>query len=711
MNNPNTYTSFNNIFRNQRLIILLLIGLLFGLVSGQQILANASQDTFNKRVNSVAGSQMRALLPDAYLNPSSSNGCIIYYDVYDDWDTEFLTDIYIVNNTSTQIKGFTLSWEFTGNQQIVSTWQAGFNQSGQSVTAGNGTSHWNGTIPANGGSIDFGFRAAYSGSNTLPVNFSFTPTSGSCTYEVIEGDLSTTPPPPTPTSAASATPTTASTPTAVSTSTPSECIAYYDRSDEWETGFLAYITVVNNGSNALEGYTVSWEFTGNQQIVEDWDATFNQSGQTVTASNIASHWNGTIPANGGEVEFGFEATYSGVNELPSNFTLSSPSGGCVITPVDGDPSATPTPSSVTNTPAPTLTNTPTSTTPVGTATPTATTTLVTPTLTNTPTPTATATSVMPTPTNTPTPTATVTAMPTPTATNTPIISRTWQIVTPTVNIATNSDYAFSFSPTADHLVLYGGNENGWPYQQKTWTFDGLDWALNPVAVRPTAVYGMRMAGDILFGGNDVQDDALDETWVYNGTTWQQVFPSTSPSPRYHHSMAYDDENGRVFLFGGQNGLGYYDRTWVYQSGDWSQLTTSNNPPARALHAILYYNNQIWLFGGRAVDGTSLNDLWYLDLTTNEWTEVAVSGTLPSARMAHSFTYDRAKEQFLLFGGKPDASGIYLTNNWLFDPVNFIWEQQIFAVSPPPTGYHTAPYDLLNNQIILITNDAQTWIYK
>ena len=672
------------------------------LVSGQQIFADTVQDGASHLDRNLS----EAELSTSRLNTLNTNDCIIYYDVYDDWDTEYLAEIHIVNNTTTPIEGYSLSWQFTGNQQIASSWQATFNQSGQLMTVSNSASHWNGTIPANGGSVDFGYRATYSGSNTLPINFSFVPDSGSCTFQVVEGDPSTPLPSPTPTSAASATATSTSSPTSVPTftSTPgaNNCIIYYDVYDDWDTEYLAEIHVVNNTTTPIEGYSLSWQFTGNQQIASSWQATFNQSGQLMTVSNGASHWNGTIPANGGSVDFGYRATYSGSNALPINFSFVPDSGSCTIQVVEGPPSTTPpSPTATTSGTTPTATTSGTTPTP----TPQLTSTATSPVPTETATPTVTTTSIPATPTHTPT------TPPTPTATTAPIITRTWQIMTPTINVTSNSDYAFSFSPTANHLVLYAGNNSGWPYQQETWRFDGLDWAQNSVTGQPTAVYGMRMAGDILFGGNDAQDNTLADTWSYNGSSWQLQTPTTSPSPRLHHSMAYDDVNGRVYLVGGQNGTGYYDSTWVYESGDWTQISTSNTPPARALHALIYHDNRLWLFGGRAVNGTSLNDLWTLDLTTNEWTEVTVSGAIPSARMAHSFTYDRAKEQFLLFGGKPDAAGIYLADSWLFDPVNLSWQQQAFALTPPATGYHSAPYDLPNHQIVLVTNDAQTWIYR
>jgi hypothetical protein len=49
-----------------------------------------------------------------------------------------------------------------------------------------------------------------------------------------------------------------------------------------------------------------------------WNASYTQSGTTVTAKNAA--WNSSIQANS-SVSFGFNLSYSGTNLKPTSFTV------------------------------------------------------------------------------------------------------------------------------------------------------------------------------------------------------------------------------------------------------------------------------------------------------------------------------------------------------------------------------------------------------
>jgi hypothetical protein len=109
-------------------------------------------------------------------------------------------------------------------------------------------------------------------------------------------------------------------PVSPSASTPGgtgRCSVTYTKND-WGSGFTADMKVTNTGSGTLNGWSVGWTFSGNQRITNSWNATVTQSGTAVTARNAS--YNGSIPP-GGSTTFGFQATYSGANPVPS-FTCS-----------------------------------------------------------------------------------------------------------------------------------------------------------------------------------------------------------------------------------------------------------------------------------------------------------------------------------------------------------------------------------------------------
>jgi endo-1,4-beta-xylanase len=101
-------------------------------------------------------------------------------------------------------------------------------------------------------------------------------------------------------------------------STTGVCHATYDRTSEWPGGFTANVTIANTGTTAVNGWTLTWSFPGDQKITNAWSATAGQSGANVTATNAA--YNGSI-APGGTTSFGFQGTYGSNDSSPTAFTL------------------------------------------------------------------------------------------------------------------------------------------------------------------------------------------------------------------------------------------------------------------------------------------------------------------------------------------------------------------------------------------------------
>jgi mannan endo-1,4-beta-mannosidase len=95
------------------------------------------------------------------------------------------------------------------------------------------------------------------------------------------------------------------------------CAVGYTLND-WGSGFTATVTVTNNGSTTISGWTLAWTFSGNQAVSNAWNATVTQSGQRVSATGMP--YNATIPVHG-NAQFGFQASYSGTNAAPAQFTL------------------------------------------------------------------------------------------------------------------------------------------------------------------------------------------------------------------------------------------------------------------------------------------------------------------------------------------------------------------------------------------------------
>ncbi|WP_125776006.1 cellulose binding domain-containing protein [Antribacter gilvus] len=88
----------------------------------------------------------------------------------------------------------------------------------------------------------------------------------------------------------------------------------------WGTGFTSDVTITNTGATPVEGWTLRYDLVPGPQVTGGWNATWAQSGATVTAAN--AQWNAVI-LPGGSVTLGALGTRpagSGISP-PNAFTL------------------------------------------------------------------------------------------------------------------------------------------------------------------------------------------------------------------------------------------------------------------------------------------------------------------------------------------------------------------------------------------------------
>lgn len=88
----------------------------------------------------------------------------------------------------------------------------------------------------------------------------------------------------------------------------------------WPGGFQGEITVANNGSTTLNGWTVQLTLAGGQTMANVWNGTNNGTSGTVTVHNAS--YNGSVGANA-STAFGFIVNGSS-NDAPGNLSCTSP---------------------------------------------------------------------------------------------------------------------------------------------------------------------------------------------------------------------------------------------------------------------------------------------------------------------------------------------------------------------------------------------------
>ncbi|WP_329010911.1 cellulose-binding domain-containing protein [Micromonospora rifamycinica] len=134
------------------------------------------------------------------------------------------------------------------------------------------------------------------------------------------------------------------------------CRVDYTVSTQWSGGFTASVNLTNLG-DPLNAWTTTWTFGAGQRVDQGWNATFSQSGSTVSAANAG--YNGAVATNG-TVSFGFNGTWTGSNPVPTNFAVNGVACTGGVTPTTGTPTTAPPTTPPPTTPPPT---TPPPTTP------------------------------------------------------------------------------------------------------------------------------------------------------------------------------------------------------------------------------------------------------------------------------------------------------------------------------------------------------------
>ncbi|QNE23145.1 cellulase family glycosylhydrolase [Kribbella qitaiheensis] len=97
------------------------------------------------------------------------------------------------------------------------------------------------------------------------------------------------------------------------------CAIQY-RTNDWNGGFTGTVRITNTGTTVLAGWTLRFTFPAGQHLLDNWSATWTQSGSTVSATSLS--WNSDL-APAATIEIGFNATSAGTNTAPATFTLNN----------------------------------------------------------------------------------------------------------------------------------------------------------------------------------------------------------------------------------------------------------------------------------------------------------------------------------------------------------------------------------------------------
>jgi hypothetical protein len=152
---------------------------------------------------------------------------------------------------------------------------------------------------------------------------------------------------------------------------------------------------------------------------------------------------------------------------------------------------------------------------------------------------------------------------------------TWTQQSPQTVPPARAFSAMDYDAQDGYVLMFGGSQfNNVSFLGDTWAWITPNWYLKPAKTSPApragealSTYSYDANGErtILFGGVTYVGStktANNETWVWNGHTWTQVFPTTSPSPRWGAGFDWDPTNHLYLLFGGYDFVNYLSDTWI-----------------------------------------------------------------------------------------------------------------------------------------------------
>lgn len=273
---------------------------------------------------------------------------------------------------------------------------------------------------------------------------------------------------------------------------------------------------------------------------------------------------------------------------------------------------------------------------------------------------------------------------------------------------------YSFSKDGFLLfVVFSGVLFGQPPQVQWWNLSPLIQH-QPSGRKNAAMAVNYLTGHVvLFGGTGTSVD-LNDTWLWDGSDWMKQSPPNSPPPMAWARIVYDNFNQKNVLVGySSDHFNPGPQTWFWDGATWTQSTDRNlNVSPGFSLAYDERNHDVILFGGQQSSCKSQepsDDTWAFNGSTWEWLNgscqpvqagpvpagsAASTSALPAARSHAAMSWDRARQQIVLFSGYTFNSD-FLSDTWVWGGRTTGWLQQPTntSVSANWSGYEATPFVL------------------
>jgi len=212
---------------------------------------------------------------------------------------------------------------------------------------------------------------------------------------------------------------------------------------------------------------------------------------------------------------------------------------------------------------------------------------------------------------------------------------------------------------------------------------------------------------LLFGGKNVSNRAiLGDTWIFNISLneWKKIESVQSPDVGCDMKMQFVETADTVILFGNYKGGLPQTSPYFWQfnlsSLQWEPVISTNLPTIRYGHSISYNsnNNKLYIFGGESVEIT--NDLWEYDILSKNWTKI-IKDDCPTPRYLHVSNYIADSNILIVFGGNTDTPQEHLLGDtWMFNFSSNEWRNLSLIESPSARCCSSMVYSPISHDLFL-----------
>jgi hypothetical protein len=218
----------------------------------------------------------------------------------------------------------------------------------------------------------------------------------------------------------------------------------------------------------------------------------------------------------------------------------------------------------------------------------------------------------------------------------------------------------------------------------------------------TATYDARRDRMLVFGGEN-GGGQLNELLVLHldSLQWEHVTTSPTLGGRTDLASAIDTVRDRLVIIGGRVGLtDSIDEVWALDltSNQWTRLPSG--PAARHDVPATSDGAHAWVFGGAGGFLQSLQDLWQLDFATDTWSMLPVGADVPPARGSSALAYhDNA---IYLVGGHDVSMAQH--DAWRYDLTQKQWSRLSPSGAPAAWAHYGYAVDGACGALVLVGGD-------